>query len=191
MGDLYSTALAVLCLEVYYRYSSAHKTDGVGAGRPIVRRPEPETREPSPSVVTLNGEEFDLAKSGDRSRYLRMLSRDKGLGAVPALLSHLADESLSVRNTSLSELGRLKSKDAVKPVQAMLTDPVNDPIRITIIDTLGSLGDRSVHPTLIRLLNDADEPVRRQAQSSLTRLAGGKDLGVNRRSWEDWFARNP
>ena len=39
---------------------------------------------------SLRGEVLDMDKAGHRSKYLRLMARDKGLGAVPALLAHLS-----------------------------------------------------------------------------------------------------
>ena len=200
MGDFYSTALSVLCLEVYYRYSPMHKP-----AEDVAAVPERESRErptdtpkvkveakPRPAnSVEIDGQVLDLDKAGQRSKYLRLLARDKGMGAVPTLLKHLEDDSASVRSTALLELGKLKAKDAVTPVQEMLSDPDDATIMLTVIDTLGSLGDRSVHPSLVRLLSSSDESTRSTAQRALSKLADGKDFGTNKRSWEDWFSRNP
>ena len=197
MGDLYSTACSVLCLEVYYRYNPMHQPeDDLRKPEPYRPRelPGPEVKEEEPEVpengVEVEGEMLNLDKAGHRSKYLRYLARDKGLGAVPDLLAHLEDTSASVRSTALYELGKLKAKDAVAPVERMLTQPENESIRLTIVDTLGRLGDRSVATSLIRLLRDPEESVKTAAQTSLSRLADGKDFGTNTRAWEDWFARN-
>ncbi len=200
MGDLYSTSLAVLCLEVYYRYNPMHRPAGDIVERPERKsrnpvstpRIEPEKEEKKPAnAVVIGGETLDLDQAGQRSRYLRLLARDKGLGAVPVLLKHLEDESISVRSTALRELGRLKAKDAVTSVQEMLSDPDDDAIVLTVMDTLGAIGDRSVHPALVRLLGSSDNVVREGARSALGKLSGGKDFGTNKRAWEDWFTRNP
>lgn len=119
------------------------------------------------------------------------MARDKGLGAVPVLLEYLDDESASVRSTSLREIGKLKAKDAATPVQEMLSDPDDELIVLTVIDTLGAIGERKVNPSLIRLLSNSDEATRSAAQRALGKLSDGKDFGTNKRAWEDWFARNP
>ncbi|MCB9933959.1 MAG: HEAT repeat domain-containing protein [Planctomycetes bacterium] len=200
MGDLYSTSLAVLCLEVYYRYNPMHRPAGEISERPQRKsrnpvnppRIEPEREEKKPSnAVVIGGETLDLDQAGHRSKYLRLLARDKGLGAVPTLLKHLEDESISVRSTALREIGKLKAKDAVTSVQEMLGDPDDQPIVLTVMDTLGAIGDRSVHPSLVRLLSSSDDAIREGARSALGKLSGGKDFGSNKRAWEDWFARNP
>lgn len=196
MGDLYSTACGVLCLEVYYRYNPMHQPEDDIRERKPRRSDPPSTPEvatepeaPKNGVV-IDGETLDLDKPGHRSKYLRYLARDNGVGAVPDLLAHLDDESASVRSTALYELGKLKAKDAVSPVQRMLNQPEHATIRLTVVDTLGRLGDRSVSSSLIRLLRDPDESLQNAAQTALSRLADGKDFGTNTRAWEDWFARN-
>ncbi|MCA8913687.1 MAG: HEAT repeat domain-containing protein [Planctomycetes bacterium] len=197
MGDFYSTALSVLCLEVYYRYNTIHRPDSETTVVRPRRQPRevPEVKEPEPehpaNGIVINGEELDLDKAGHRSKYLRLLARDKGMGALPVLLKHLEDESASVRSTALMEIGRLKAKDAAPKVEAMLKDPDDQQIKLTVIDTLGSLGDRSVYPSLVRLLSSGDDITQDAAQSALRKLSGGKDFGVNKRAWEDWFSRNP
>lgn len=197
MGDLYSTACSALCLEVYYRYNPMHQPEDDIESLPPRRGreypvPEVEKKPEMPeNGVEIDGEVLNLDKAGHRSKYLRYLARDKGMGAVPDLLAHLEDESASVRSTALYELGKLKAKDAVAPVKRMLTQPEHSTIRLTIVDTLGRLGDRSVSSSLIRLLRDPDETIQSASQTALSRLSGGKDFGTNKRAWEDWFARNP
>ncbi|MCA8913989.1 MAG: HEAT repeat domain-containing protein [Planctomycetes bacterium] len=200
MGDLYSTALSVLCLEVYYRYSPMHQsaediaavperksrempTETPRVKTPVVERPK--------NAIEIDGEVLDMDKAGHRSKYLRLLARDKGLGAVPVLLKHLEDESVSVRSTALLEIGKLKAKDALTPVQEMLSDPDDELIVLTVIDTLGAIGERKANASLIRLLSNSDEAIRSGAQRALGKLSGGKDFGTNKRAWEDWFSRNP
>src|SRR5690606_32687261 len=135
MGDLYSTACAVLCLEVYYRYSPSHQ--------PLTApQPAAQPREKPSATVT----------ASDRSRELRESARDKGLAALGELMKALRDESATVRTTALIEIGRLQAADAAPTVAAMLSDASNMPLRLTVADTLGKLGDRTVYPGLIRLL---------------------------------------
>ncbi|MEZ5992226.1 MAG: HEAT repeat domain-containing protein [Planctomycetota bacterium] len=200
MGDFYSTALSVLCLEVYYRYNTVHRPDSETGpvterrARPQPRNlPEVERDEPEHPVngVVIDGVELDLDKAGHRSKYLRLLSRRDGLNSLPTLIKHLSDESTSVRSTALMEIGKLKATDAVSKVKAMLDDPDDQAIKLTVIDTLGTIGERSVYPSLVRLLSDPENSVQVAAQSALRKLANGKDFGINKRAWEDWFSRNP
>ena len=89
------------------------------------------------------------------------------------------------------EIGKLKAKDALTPVQEMLSDPDDELIVLTVIDTLGAIGERKANASLIRLLSNSDEAIRSGAQRALGKLSGGKDFGTNKRAWEDWFSRNP
>lgn len=184
MGDLYSTACSVLCLEVYYRYNPTHRPDSdvpvvesdpANGDEAIKPRPQPQTTPAGPA---------------ERSRALRALVHEKGQGAVGELLKALNDEASSVRSTALNELAKLKAKDAAPTVAAMLGQPGNEALRFTIVDALGRLGDRSVHPSLTRLLSDPDESMQQAARSALKSLADGKDFGTNKRAWTDWFNRN-
>lgn len=199
MGDLYSTACAVLCLEVYYRYNPMHRPETEIA--PVVEQPgQPReagrvapTPAPKPMVkpVTIAGETLDLARSADRARYLRLLAREQGVGAVATLITHLQDESPTVRTTALYEVGKLKAKDAVEPVVKMLGQSDNVNLRLTICDTLGKIGDKSAAQPLIRLLSDEDAAIASAAKRALTQLSGGKDFGTNRHAWADHFGVNP
>ncbi len=178
MGDLYSTACAVLCLEVYYRYDPAHRLER-GATANVndreARRPESPTAPATPAT---------------RSAQLRELAREQGASALPDLLRALRDPEQSVRVTALLEITKLKHKDAAPDVAQMLSDSGNDSLKHTILDTLGRLGDRSVYPSVLRLLADPDRGVQDTARETLKRLADGKDFGFNKRAWRDWFERN-
>lgn len=186
MGDLYSTACSVLCLEVYYRYNPMHRADSAVAP---VASDSPAPDKPAPRVNPEPREDTD--SPADRSRALRALVNAKGSGAVADLIKALSDEASSVRSTALSELGKLKAKDAAPAVSNMLAQPGNDSLRFTIVDTLGRLGDRSVYPALVKLLGDSDESIQQAARNAMGKLSGGKDFGVNKNAWRDWFERNP
>lgn len=190
MGDLYSTACAILCLEVYYRYNPTHRP-GATASTPV-----PESQPSAPAIDKPGRPEPEskpAPRSGPstRSAALRAAAKEKGLGAVPDLLAGLKDESLSVRTTALNELGRLKASETGPVVAAMLSDTANDTIRMSVIYTLGKLGDRNQYPSLIRQLSDADKSTVEAARTALGQLSGGKDFGINKDAWRDWFERNP
>lgn len=197
MGDLYSTACGVLCLEVYYRYNPMHRTEVDPAPlalEPPVKPAGGATATPPAKLVkpvTIAGETLDLARAADRSKYLRLLAREQGLAAAGPIMDHLRDESPTVRTTALYELGKLQAKDAVGPVSDMLSRSDNADLRITICDTLGKLGDKSAAQPLVRLLADKDEGVAGAASRALARLSGGKDFGTNRHAWADYFGVNP
>ncbi|MHC4841565.1 MAG: HEAT repeat domain-containing protein, partial [Planctomycetota bacterium] len=189
MGDLYSTACAVLCLQVYYRYNPAHRHEtDIILSKP--RTPVPDRSNPREykKPIQINGETLDLAVSGHRSKYLRLKTKNEGLGAVPTLLSHLKDEAASVRTTALFELGKLKSKETAEPVGAMLSDLENHDLRTTILYTLGSIGDKSQSNRIIKLLGSNDASVVQAARHALGQLSNGKDFGINKRAWQSYFA---
>jgi hypothetical protein len=186
-----------LCLEVYYRYNPAHRPNQPPvAGSADTATPEPERRK----IAGFPKRDNDVAEqpkaktpSGPsaRSAALRATAKEKGLGAVADLVAALKDESLSVRTTALTELGRLKAADAAPSVAAMLADPSNDSIRISVAYALGKLGDRSQYPVLIRMLGDSEKSVAEAAKGALGQLSGGQDHGINKDAWRDWFERNP
>jgi HEAT repeat protein len=169
----------VLCLEVYYRYNPQAR---LAAGDPPVtlevQPREPEQRGPTETPAS-------------RSSELRELAREKGIQAQTELIDALRDESSVVRSTALFELGKLRAAQAAPAVVRMLRESENEPLRLMIVDTLGRLGVRSVYPSLVRLLSDPEVPIQEAARSALSRLADGKDFGINKRAWQDWFERNP
>lgn len=196
MGDLYSTACSILCLEVYYRYNPTHRPAQPPAAGVAADTPETDRRKiagfPKPdSDVAEQPKPKTPSGPSARSAALRAIAKEKGLGAVADLIGALKDESLSVRTTALTELGRLKAADAAPSVAAMLADPANDSIRISIAYALGKLGDRSQYPALIRMLGDSEKSVAEAAKSALGQLSGGQDHGINKDAWRDWFERNP
>ncbi|MDC1142564.1 HEAT repeat domain-containing protein [Planctomycetota bacterium] len=191
MGDLYSTACATLCLEVYYRYNPSHKHEtDIVLTRPST--PEPKTRTPRKmkKPIVIAGETLDMAVSGHRSKYLRLKAKESGLEAVPELLNHLEDESETVRSTALFELGKLKAKDSAETVGAMLEDFDNEDLKSTILYTLGELGDKAQSKRIIKQLGSRNESVVVAARHALGQLSGGKDFGINKRAWQAHFESN-
>jgi hypothetical protein len=173
MGDFYSTACAVLCLEVYYRYNPMHRPDS--PARPVVRA----DKAPEPP---------DRSRPSERARELRQIARDTGHEALPALLRALGDESATVRSAALFELGRLRAAQASPRVTAMLREPANEGLRLTIVDTLGRLGDPGAAAVLIPLLGAGEQSLKDAARAALRRLSDGHDHGYNQAAWRNRFA---
>lgn len=182
-GRLYSTASAVLCLEVYYRYANVRLS-------PLLDKvTAPPNGEASPGKPAPSQPDYsDLSKPSNRVKALRAQVKEKGLGAVPAVIAALTDEAESVRYAALSHCADLKSKDAVQPVLDMFGRAENANLRSSICWALGKMGDKRAASTLIRILSDPDKLVAEAAHGALVELAGGKDHGINAAAWRAAFA---
>ncbi|MCQ3948489.1 MAG: hypothetical protein DPW14_01555 [Planctomycetes bacterium] len=185
-GRLYSTACAILCLEVYYRYSTARLTDA-----PLTREPTdappasaggPGKSRPTPAVDT-----SDMSKPANRARALRAEAKEKGLGAAAAIIHALRDDSSTVRFTALSLAADLKAREACQPILDMLGRQENADLKSSIAWALGKVGDKKAAGTLIGLLKDSDKVVAEAARTALSELAGGKDYGTNAAAWRAHF----
>lgn len=183
-GRLYSTACAVLCLEVYYRYANVRLSPLVDK---VTAPPTGSSSTPGETPKATATDSSDLSKPANRAKALRTEVKEKGLGAVPSVIAALRDEAESVRYAALSLCADLRSRDTVAPVTEMLARSENVNLRSSICWTLGKIGDKGAASTLIRLLGDADKLVAESARSALVELAGGRDYGTNVAAWRAHF----
>jgi hypothetical protein len=173
-GTVYSTALCLLMLEVYYRYpprdSERTVSDVIQVAVDAVpdepapseirrmesrRPPDPGTlaerkrREREEAVARLGSD-----KPEDRYLGARKLAELEDAGAIQAMIRAAGRETGNLKALHVGYIGRVKSPEAV--------------------------------PYLVRLLDDPEESVRVAAVSALIRTTGKPILEAS--LWKEWFA---
>jgi HEAT repeat protein len=95
-----------------------------------------------------------------------------GARAVKPLSGALGDEHWPVRHNAVEALGCIGSKQALKPLIAVMSGDKEARVRAGAAWALGLIGDvRAVEP-LISALKDEDEDVRTAAAESLKKIRG-------------------
>ncbi|MEW5701207.1 MAG: HEAT repeat domain-containing protein [Candidatus Zixiibacteriota bacterium] len=90
--------------------------------------------------------------------------------AVEPLIAHLGHREHRVRSEVATALGKTKDKRAVDSLIVTLQTDDDSDVRKSAAVALGSIGDSSAAPALVRALEDPFYGVRLSAQRSLTRL---------------------
>ncbi|HEU4714698.1 MAG TPA: HEAT repeat domain-containing protein [Pyrinomonadaceae bacterium] len=98
--------------------------------------------------------------------------------AFPTLIKALDDHHVAVRQTALSTLRKIGDSSVIPPLLARLkrinsdkeTEYRERELKISILETFGTLKDNSVLPALETALNDQDGAVRSAAKNALKRL---------------------
>jgi peptidoglycan-N-acetylmuramic acid deacetylase len=147
---------------------------------------------------------FDNPREATQVRALaaRMLARVRGAKAVPALQKALRDQ-LRPQTTPLGPqlvlaLGLTQSAQAVDALKEIADR--NDPgLRWAVATALGTAGQRSAVPVLLRLLRDDDLAVQAASHRALVRLTGlqrqfSPDASVVDRlrdlwAFEEWWSK--
>jgi HEAT repeat protein len=103
-----------------------------------------------------------------RSEIIEAMVRHGDL-VTGVLTEQLKSEDLEIRWAAITALGRIRDKNAVQPLIALLR---KDPeLAIPIIAALASIGDRSAAEALLGFLGHRDDAVRRATVSALNTLA--------------------
>ncbi|MFH1680347.1 MAG: HEAT repeat domain-containing protein [Candidatus Eisenbacteria bacterium] len=89
--------------------------------------------------------------------------------AGPLLALFASDPEVPVRTAAAEALGRQRSKDAVDPLIAALSDAIAS-IRQSAAYSLGLIGDPRARPALERAKGDADDLVRFFAEEALVEI---------------------
>jgi hypothetical protein len=204
-GRIYTTALAVLTLEVYYRF--AHQDAAAG----LVDR---ESREllrvlmdsPEAEIVDL------LASTNPRERWAALVVAQKKMFRRPdEFVALLRDDDETVRREARRTLKVIASSDQFGPPADAVDDPWDmvvacwqkwlernrllsayltrepeqilagftspEPLERWTAVTAARCRRLAVHEPLIELLGDADEEVRQEARAGLRQLAKTVDFG--------------
>ncbi|MCY2964776.1 MAG: HEAT repeat domain-containing protein [Planctomycetota bacterium] len=93
-----------------------------------------------------------------------------GTPAIPHLLQSLVDSPLPICLISVSILGKLADKSAVKPL-LKLFKTAEGPLKANIAEALGAIGDPLAVGPLLALLSDPNSDIVLASLGALTRLA--------------------
>jgi hypothetical protein len=187
-GRVYSTALNVLNLEIYYRYLPLYAEHGGLPPALDEDAPHPDglSTEPEGLSVAAAAELCDSSDSQQRARAVRALvEQGSSDGAVEGLLGFLEDPLPTIRWQVVRGLRELGAAAAVPRLLERL--PIEEEfMQRVIVEALGELGDPAAIPTLARLLDNRDQALRTRVMRALQRLTG-ESLGSNRERWRSWL----
>jgi small nuclear ribonucleoprotein (snRNP)-like protein len=137
-------------------------------------------------------------------------------GAIAELVKHLSDTSTDIRKKAVADLGAIMDAAALPPLCTALKD--NDPaVRKAAAETLGDLRDaRAIAPLCAALLQEPVDSVKaaeafslklhtefplligaldnnsglvRENAAYILWLMTGKNLGNDKQSWVEWYAK--
>jgi HEAT repeat protein len=93
-----------------------------------------------------------------------------GEAAVMPLIQAIDTSHILVKLRVVRALDAIGSPQAVLPLLALLKSTEHVPVRYTLIEALGNLGDASLAGALRPYLDDADHHVREKTQIALEKL---------------------
>ena len=129
---------------------------------------------PPPTVDQLLASLRDPTSAGTRAWAAESLAHVQGPAVVPALVSALADDEVSVRIAAAVSLGSLGDARGAKAVAAALRSELKARPSSAFVSAacsaLGQLGSTAGVAVLITVLGTADETNRHDAQTALTRI---------------------
>ena len=146
-GRVYSTALSVLCLEVYYRYLPLYLVQG------------------APAVSVLRSHLAARDGHTDRATLTRLLSI--GPSAAPALIDVLPECDESAQSRIVQFLATLPLDAEVCQALSRCLDCPNDLTRLKAATTLAGIGHPGAVRTLIELIHHPNTFVRSEAVDAL------------------------
>lgn len=93
-----------------------------------------------------------------------------GEAAIMPLIRAIDAAHILVKLRVIRALDAIGSPQAVRPLLALLKSTGHVPVRYTLIEALGNLGDASLAGVLRPYLDDADHHVREKTQAALEKL---------------------
>ncbi len=102
-------------------------------------------------------ESNSVSPKKDRATHVCALGESGSLEHVPELISALEDPNGNVRRLAASALGKLRSKDAVLPLLALLENETKPQVRQYTIKALGRMGDERARARLKQIASDKAE----------------------------------
>ncbi|MCA1557183.1 MAG: peptidylprolyl isomerase, partial [Acidobacteria bacterium] len=139
-----------------------------------------EARSRSVGEAILTALNVELMRKPRAERETVLMGLTAALRARPAnvsatLIKFLADGDARVRADALNTLARLRAKDGLETVRALLVNDADAVVRANAARVLGAAEDRAAFEALVTRLSDADERVR---VSTIRALASLKDERV-------------
>ncbi|MCI0342835.1 MAG: hypothetical protein L0216_17115, partial [Planctomycetales bacterium] len=191
-GRVYSTALNVLNLEVYYRYLPLYRDVRSEVGSAA---PSPAGETPSgPGLAAVGGAEpADPAPhpatppAPSRLEEVEKAGAQEGAEGLGSLRRAMRDENAMVRWQAARGLAKRPEAEAVLDLAAALRRE-KGLLRRVIADLLGERGDRLGAPVLIEALSDPDAEVQRRVVRALERISG-ESHGTDTGAWRAWLAK--
>jgi HEAT repeat protein len=168
MKTLIAASFSVWILATGAQFAAAQAHATGAAGQPPVAK----ERDPVPDLAKLlRNEDAEIRRAAARA----LTRLPNTVSAIPALIESLKDPDAVVRDNAVDALAIQHPGDVVGPLTRALRDQDSNSRR-RAADTLARIGrdTESAWPTLIELLKDENDQVRKAASAALRRLLIGK-----------------
>jgi HEAT repeat protein len=169
MKTLLAASFSVWILATGAQFAAAQANAAGAAGQPPVAK----ERDPVPDLAKLlRNQDVEIRRAAARA----LTRLPNTVPAIPALIESLKDPDAVVRDNAVDALAVQHPGDVVGPLTRALRDTEDANSRRRAADTLARIGrdTESAWPTLIELLKDENDQVRKAASAALRRLLIGK-----------------
>lgn len=168
-GRVFSTAINVLNLEVYYRYLPIYETNDALKAK-LHWDPRADVLK-SLKMGTINADE------------LRKFAGDEEIAALVA--SRLKDTDMTVRLNAVKALIYLNAREHLEAV-AQAVRGESTILKGAMLEYLLQWGERSTIPIYLEALDSPSPRVQEGAVTGLKKFSG-QDYGYDKSAWERWF----